>query len=85
MFSYFINFETIQEKDILTAILVEKKGQIIKLSLKNELIVDCDFFKIHEIFDKHAHSNKREKSFYSRLGFITIFDIINLKFKGSRI
>ena len=69
-----MNFDTVKEKDILTAVLVEKK-QGLKLSLRNELIVDCEFFKIHELFEKHSAKQKREKSFYGRLGFIIISNV----------
>jgi len=46
---------------------VDKKPGL-RLSLRNELIIDCDFFKIHELFEKHAVLKKREKQFYGRLG-----------------
>jgi len=62
-----VNFDNVKEKDILTAIIVDKKPGL-RLSLRNELIIDCDFFKIHELFEKHAVLKKREKQFYGRLG-----------------
>lgn len=64
-----MNFDSVKEKDILTAVLVDKK-QGLKLSLRNELIVDCEFFRIYELFEKHPAKQKREKTFYGRLGFI---------------
>ena len=68
-----MNFENVQEKDVLTAVVVDKKGETVKLSLRNEVIVDCEFLTVNEIFEKHALNNKREKQFYARLGFFPIF------------